>query len=170
MPNLLWIFAGEGPTKAELISITSCYKNVLILPLQPPENLNRWLNLADVHLLPQKAKAADLVLPSKLLGMLASGRPVVASSPKGSELGLLAELAGIRVEPGDDKGFAKAIRQLASDRKLRERLGAKGRSAAENYFGRESILTQFESALKNLRDKSHTTRERAWKGAPISSN
>ncbi|MCT0228530.1 glycosyltransferase WbuB [Synechococcus sp. CS-1331] len=170
MPNLLWIFAGEGPTKAELISITSCYKNVLVLPLQPPEKLNRWLNLADVHLLPQKAKAADLVLPSKLLGILASGRPVVASSPSGSELGVLAELAGIRIEPGDDKGFAKAIRQLASDRKLRERLGAKGRNIAENYFGRESILTQFESALKNLQNKSHLIRERAWKGAPLSSN
>ena len=65
-----------------------------------------------------EAKAADLVLPSKLLGILASGRPVVASSPSGSELGLLAEMAGIRVEPGDDKGFAKAVRQLVCDKEL----------------------------------------------------
>jgi len=147
MPQLLWLIAGEGPTKSELISSTSKYKNVKILPLQPAEKINKWLNLADVHLIPQKAKAADLVLPSKLLGILASGRPVVASSPSGSELGLLAEMAGIRVEPSDDKGFANAIRQLVCDKELRERLGAKGRSIAESYFGRELVLKKLESDL-----------------------
>ena len=147
MPELLWLFAGEGPTKAELISSTAKYKNVRILPLQPAGNMNKWLNLADVHLIPQKAKAADLVLPSKLLGILASGRPVVASSPSGSELGLLAEMAGIRVEPSDDNGFAKAIRQLVCDKKLRERLGARGRSIAESYFGRDLLLRKLESDL-----------------------
>ena len=50
------------------------------LPLQPAERMNDWLNASDIHLLPQKAGAADLVLSSKLLGILASGRPVVASS------------------------------------------------------------------------------------------
>ena len=156
MPQLLWLFAGEGPTKAELISSTAKYKNVTILPLQPADKMNKWLNLADVHLIPQKAKAADLVLPSKLLGILASGRPVVASSPSGSELGLLAEMAGIRVEPSDDRGFAKAIRQLVCDKELRERLGARGRSIAESYFGRESVLKKFESDLKRSSTSNST--------------
>jgi colanic acid biosynthesis glycosyl transferase WcaI len=147
MPQLLWLFAGEGPTKAELISSTAKYKNVRILPLQPAEKMNKWLNLADVHLIPQKAKAADLVLPSKLLGILASGRPMVASSPSGSELGLLAEMAGIRVEPSDDNGFANAIRQLVCDKELRERLGSKGRAIAESYFGRDLVLNKLESDL-----------------------
>jgi hypothetical protein len=39
------------------------------------QRLNELLNLADIHLLPQNARAADLVMPSKLTGMLASGRP-----------------------------------------------------------------------------------------------
>ena len=156
MPQLLWLIAGEGPTKSELISHTSKYKNVKILPLQPAEKMNKWLNLADVHLIPQKAKAADLVLPSKLLGILASGRPVVASSPSGSELGLLAEMAGIRVEPGDDKGFAKAVRQLVCDKELRERLGAKGRSIAEISFGRELVLKKLESDFERY-SRSNST-------------
>jgi colanic acid biosynthesis glycosyl transferase WcaI len=69
-------------------------ERVRLLPLQPVERLNDWLNLAEVHLLPQKGSAADLVLPSKLLGILASGRPEVASSSAGSALGELAEVAG----------------------------------------------------------------------------
>ncbi|MFM7265265.1 MAG: WcaI family glycosyltransferase, partial [Cyanobium sp.] len=108
LPALVWILAGEGPTKAELAKATANRANVKLLGLQPNERLQDWLNLADIHLLPQKASAADLVLPSKLLGILASGRPVVASSPANSELGRLAEQAGLRVEPEDARAFADA--------------------------------------------------------------
>jgi colanic acid biosynthesis glycosyl transferase WcaI len=124
LPNLVWLLAGEGPSKGELAAATAGIANVTLLPLQPAERLNDWLNLADVHLLPQKAGAADLVLPSKLLGILASGRPVVASSHAASELGHLAEQAGLRVDPEDGAGFAAAVRQLVQAPALRAALGA----------------------------------------------
>ena len=148
LPDLVWLLAGEGPSKAQLEAATATMDQVRILPLQPAERLNDWLNLADVHLLPQKAGAADLVLPSKLLGILASGRPLVASSPAGSELGQLAELAGIRVEPEDGAGFAAALRQLLSDAALRQRLGQAARELAKQRFGREAVLGQLDRALK----------------------
>ena len=87
LPQLMWLLAGEGPTKAYLVRATEGFPQVIQLPLQPAERMNDWLNAADIHLLPQKAGAADLVLPSKLLGMLASGRPVVARSTPGSRIG-----------------------------------------------------------------------------------
>jgi len=148
LPDLVWLLAGEGPSKSQLEAATATMDQVRILPLQPAERLNDWLNLADVHLLPQKAGAADLVLPSKLLGILASGRPLVASSPAGSELGQLAELAGIRVEPEDGAGFAAALRQLLSDAALRQRLGQAARELAKQRFGREAVLGQLDRALK----------------------
>ena len=148
LPDLVWLLAGEGPSKAQLEAATATMDQVRILPLQPAERLNDWLNLADGHLLPQKAGAADLVLPSKLLGILASGRPLVASSPAGSELGQLAELAGIRVEPEDGAGFAAALRQLLSDAALRQRLGQAARELAKQRFGREAVLGQLDRALK----------------------
>lgn len=144
MPGLVWLLAGEGPSRAALERSTLGLDNVRILPLQPAERLNDWLNLADVHLLPQKAGAADLVLPSKVLGILASGRPVVASSPAGSELGQLAELAGVRVEPEDGLAFAEALRRLLSDRHLREQLGRQGRQLAEQRYGRDAVLQRLE--------------------------
>ena len=148
LPDLVWLLAGEGPSKAQLEAATATMDQVRILPLQPAERLNDWLNLADVHLLPQKAGAADLVLPSKLLGILASGRPLVASSPAGSELGQLAELAGIRVEPEDGAGFAAALRQLLSDVALSQRLGAQARQLVEERYGQEAVLGQLDRALK----------------------
>jgi colanic acid biosynthesis glycosyl transferase WcaI len=114
------------------------------MPLQPSERLNDWLNLADIHLLPQKAAAADLVLPSKLLGILASGRPVVAASPSGSALGAMAERAGCRVQPGDPQGFARAVNVLTTNEERRLQLGRQARQMAEESFDMQRILQQFE--------------------------
>jgi len=150
VPDLVWLLAGEGPSKAELVAATADLAHVKILPLQPIERLNDWLNLADVHLLPQKAGAADLVLPSKLLGILASGRPLVASSPANSELGQIAEQTGLRVEPEDGAGFAAALRQLLVDGVRRQRLGQAARQLAEQRYGSEAVLGQLERELKAL--------------------
>ena len=151
-PNLLWLLAGEGPTKTALAEATAGLAQVRLLPLQPVERLNDWLNLADVHLLPQKAGAADVVLPSKLLGILASGRPVVASSPAGSELGDLAEQAGLRVDPEDPIAFTTAVRRLVDDRPLRQRLGGRARELAVERFGQEAVLRTLEGQLKAQMD------------------
>jgi colanic acid biosynthesis glycosyl transferase WcaI len=150
VPDLVWLLAGEGPTKAALAEAVAGRANVRLLPLQPVERLNDWLNLADVHLLPQKAGAADVVLPSKLLGILASGRPVVASSPAGSELGDLAQQAGLRVEPEDADAFAAAVRRLVEDGALRQRLGARARQLAEQRFGKGAVLRGLERELVGL--------------------
>lgn len=150
IPNLQWLLAGEGPTKADLQRACAGFSNVLILPLQPSERLNDWLNLADIHLLPQKAGAADLVLPSKLLGILASGRPVLACSPAQSELGYLANQSGVRVDPGDANEFCKAIKQLVNDRMLRTSLGLKARDIAEKNYSKNAVLEALQNMLLDV--------------------
>ena len=148
LPQLVWLLGGEGPTKTELVAATAGLPQVRHLPLQPVERLNDWLNAADIHLLPQKAEAADLVLPSKLLGILASGRPVVASSPEGSELAGLTDQAGACVPPGDATAFAAALRQLISSPQRREAAGRQARKLVEQRFGLEAVLGRFEQQLK----------------------
>ena len=120
------------------------------LPLQPAERMNDWLNAADIHLLPQKAGAADLVLPSKLLGMLASGRPVVATSTPGSELAELATEAGACTAPGDADTFADALRHLINNPEKRLMAGKRARRLAEEHFGKEAVLRRFERQLLDL--------------------
>ena len=149
LPQLVWLLAGEGPTKAELVAATQGLSNVRHLPLQPMERLNDWLNAADIHLLPQKAEAADLVLPSKLLGILASGRPVVASSPAGSELAGLADQAGTCVPPGDATAFAAALRQLISSPQRRSDAGRQARLLVEQRFGLDAVRARFEQPLRS---------------------
>jgi len=145
--NLRFVFCGEGPGKPILANLTSELSHVHWIPLQPFERLNDLLNLADIHLLPQKADAADLVMPSKLTGMLASGLPVVATSPPDTQLAQVVEGRGIVVEPGDAAALAGAIEQLADAPGLRERLGRNAREYALSALEKERVLSQFEQAM-----------------------
>jgi colanic acid biosynthesis glycosyl transferase WcaI len=150
LPQLVWLLAGEGPTKDDLVCATEGFSQVIHLPLQPAGRMNDWLNAADIHLLPQKAGAADLVLPSKLLGMLASGRPVVATSTSGSELTELATEAGACTSPGNAEAFANALRHLISDQQQRLMAGKRARKLAEERFGKVAVLERFEQQLLAL--------------------
>jgi colanic acid biosynthesis glycosyl transferase WcaI len=142
-----FVFCGEGPGKASLADQTGHMANVQWIGLQPFERLNDLLNLADIHLLPQRAGAADLVMPSKLTGMLASGRPVVATSQPDTQLAHVVENRGIVVEPGDASAFAGAIEELAGNPGLRQRLGRNGREYAASKLDKEAILSRFEQEL-----------------------
>jgi colanic acid biosynthesis glycosyl transferase WcaI len=121
--------------------------NVIFLPLQPVERLNDLLNLADIHLLPQRRGVADLVMPSKLLGMLSSGRPVVAGADPASALGQVAAACGLVVAPEDGAAMAEAVRLLAADAGLRAALGAAGRERVIAEWSRDAVLGDFARRL-----------------------
>ncbi len=145
--ELQFVFCGDGPVKPILANLEVETKNVRVLPLQPADRLNDLLNLADIHLLPQRANAADLVMPSKLTGMLASGRPVVASASAGTQLAEVVDGRGIVVPPGDVSAFSWAIEQLASHCGLREKLGRSARLYAVSKLEKKVVLRRFEQDL-----------------------
>jgi colanic acid biosynthesis glycosyl transferase WcaI len=148
--NLRFVFCGEGPGKPALLNRTAELPNVQWIPLQPFDRLNDLLNLADIHLLPQRADAADLVMPSKLTGMLASGRPIVAAARPETQLAHAVEGRGIAVEPGDAAAFADAIEQLAFASPRRQTLGKNARDYALSQLEKELVLSRFEQELLRL--------------------
>jgi len=97
--DIEFVICGDGVMKIELQSAAADLPNVHFLPLQPFERLGELLSMADIHLLPQSAGAADLVLPSKLSGMLASGRPVIATCGSGTELNSVVSECGLWSRP-----------------------------------------------------------------------
>jgi len=145
--DLQFVFCGQGPCLNALMDTCREAGNVHFLPLQSPEQLNELLNLADIHLLPQRGDAEDLVMPSKLTGMLASGRPVVATARPGTQLGRELDGRGIVTPPGDVEAFVAAMVRLADDPGLRRSLGHAGRNYAVQYLDREEILGRFERTL-----------------------
>jgi colanic acid biosynthesis glycosyl transferase WcaI len=142
--SLWFVFCGEGPYRATLASLSAQLPNVRWLPLQPFDRLNGLMNLADIHLLPQRAEIADLVMPSKLTGTLASGRPVVTTAAAGTQLALAVQECGLIVPADDAAAFAAAITRLAEDAALRTRLGQNARKCAEMTLDKEKVLTLIE--------------------------
>ncbi len=142
-PKLRFVLAGTGSARARLQEQASHLQNVTWLPLQPLEKLNALLGSADIHVLPQRPDAADLVMPSKLTGMLASGRAIIGTAAVDTQLGRVLDQVGMRVAPGDSAAIAQGVRALAADPATRDRFGVAGRAFAELNLGKDAILTQF---------------------------
>jgi len=142
--EIVFLFAGDGPARTDLERGCEGLDNVLFLPLQPVERLSELLSTADIHVLPQRPEAADLVLPSKLTGMLASGRPVVAMALPESGLAAEVEGCGLAVDP-NYQSVAEAILRLVEDEDLRLELGVTARARAESRWAKPKIIEGFIS-------------------------
>lgn len=135
--RIRFVVAGEGPAKDQLMARYAALPNVRFLPFQPYERLSDFLGMADVHVLPQEANMADLVLPSKLGGMLASGKPIIVMTEPDTEMVSFLRDSVVAVPPGDADALASAIltasRELGPDpdKALRRRGLAKRLSKSE---------------------------------------
>ncbi|WP_432731844.1 glycosyltransferase WbuB [Variovorax sp. W6] len=146
--DIHFVFCGNGPSRASLMNACVRLGNVHFLDLQPAERFNELLGMADIHVLPQRADAADLVMPSKLGGMLASGRAVIVTAHTGTALSEAVWGRGVVVEPGDAAALADAIEQLSMSPATRELMGSIGRRFAEAELDRNVILQRLEEELQ----------------------
>jgi colanic acid biosynthesis glycosyl transferase WcaI len=149
-PGLRFVFCGEGPRRQIFVDRAKDLPNVSLLPVQPADRLNDLLNLADIHLLPQLSHAADLVMPSKLTGMMASGRAIVATAHPGTQLFGTLKGKGVVTPPEDVGAFESALLQLVEDPCLREHLGLEARKYAVSHLNRDEILREFEQSMLDI--------------------
>ncbi len=146
-PHIVLVVCGDGEQRATLELAAAGCNNLKFIGLQPAAHLNTVLNMADIHLLPQMSGTADFAMPSKVAGMLASGRPVVAAATAGSELAVLLGCCGLVVEPESAVALAQAIASLANNDVLRARLGKAARAQAEAVFCSRSGLDRLSAQM-----------------------
>lgn len=149
-PRVVIVICGNGEMRAPLEAAACGLSNMRFIDLMPAARLSALLNMADIHLLPQLRGAADLVMPSKLGGMLASGRPVIASATPGTEIASIVVACGLLTEPECASDFAQAIATLACDAERRQRLGANGRSYAHRVLDSQGIFDRLDVGLTAL--------------------
>jgi putative colanic acid biosynthesis glycosyltransferase WcaI len=106
--------------------------NVRFLPYQPKSRLGESFATADVFVISLKRGLAGYVVPSKLYGILAAGRPYVALTEEASEVTAITQRysCGLLARPGDADDLARKILAVRQDHGLAERLGANARKAA----------------------------------------
>ena len=141
--RIQFLICGTGPYKQKLIELAKSAgaDNMHFLPLQELDVFNRFLNMADVHLILQKANASDLMMPSKLNTILASGGLALATAEAGSSLYEVIKdhKMGMVIPPENAKELYEAILKCCTGNYSLQRINA--RIYAEQYLEKESILT-----------------------------
>lgn len=143
--NIHFIIVGAG---VELNNLKQTAENKKLLniqfhPLQPYKLLPTLLATADLHLVLQKRGASDLVMPSKLTGILAAGGCPIVSADEGSSLYNLIKnhQIGFICEPESKEALIFTINEaLNSD--LKE-IKNKARKFAEENLSQDVIINQF---------------------------
>jgi colanic acid biosynthesis glycosyl transferase WcaI len=155
-PSAEVVIRGDGSERERLVTTaTEQHRgNVRFEGLVEAHELARSLASAAVHVIPQLPEGAAAAMPSKIFNILAVGRPVVAYASAESGMAELADQleAVVRVEPGDDVGFARAVAEaLALDHDELERIGQEAREYIAREFSRTSAA---RTLLVRLRDGS----------------
>lgn len=150
-PDVSFVIVGEGSAKADLEHVISedGLTNIIFKPLQPIEKLGALLATADVHLVLQLQGAADLVMPSKLTGILAAGGAVLATAEEGTELYKVVTQneIGQVVPPGSSVSIGMGIESLLDDMTRLKQYQYNARKFAETNLHKETILRGFEQEL-----------------------
>ncbi|MEK7707308.1 MAG: glycosyltransferase family 4 protein, partial [Verrucomicrobiota bacterium] len=165
LPTVRFVFVGEGAAKERLLTRARALglKNVLLLPYQPKESLSYSLSAADVHLVTLERGLAGLIVPSKVYGILAAGRPFIAAVEEESDIAELIRQGrcGIRVEPNSVEQLRAAILWGFNHREELQEMGQRGRGLAERLFDRRLAVDKFRSLIAELGGKAaDATKER----------
>ncbi len=163
-PKFKFVLVGGGPEWRRLCTDAGerGLTNIQFVPLQPIEKLPEMLAAADVHLVVQKAEAADIVMPSKLTNILASGRAAIATANQGTALSDAIEQsgAGFVIPPEDTPALVGALKELAGAPELAAKMGKKARAFAEATLDLDVIMRAFEKELLTI--AASATERRRW--------
>jgi glycosyltransferase involved in cell wall biosynthesis len=129
------VFVGEGAQRAQLEAAAMGSSNVRFLPFFPASKIPSVLAAADAHIITVKRGLEGVVVPSKMYGILAAGKPIVAVAPKETDAASLGVQRGfgIATDPDNPEEFAVAVRALAADAQKLKRMGEAALAAAPDY-------------------------------------
>lgn len=150
-PNVAFVFVGAGEALADVKRLASQRKltNLYFLPLQPRERLAEVQATADVGLVTLAPGCGRTSVPSKVVGYLAAGRPVVGSVDLNSDTARCIEgSGGVVVPPGDPRVLASAVDELA-ERNL-ETSGVAARAAFLRQFTADAAVTNYVRLFERL--------------------
>jgi colanic acid biosynthesis glycosyl transferase WcaI len=151
------VFVGEGVKKPllEAQARELGLDNVRFLPYQPKERLTESFAAADVFLVSLLPGLAGYIVPSKLYGILAAGRPYIAAVEDECEVADISREheCGLVVSPGKARELAEGILRLYHDRELAARMGANARTTAFE-FDRTRQVTAYAGLLRRLTSRA----------------
>ncbi len=153
--HIKWILVGDGVEKERMqgkARESDLLNLVHFLPMQPREKYPAILHASDVCLATLRAEVKTPVVPSKILSIMAAGKPVVAAMDlSGDAPKLIADAqCGFSTPPGDAAALAEAVLKLYTDRDLCAQVGANGRQYAEEHLSRKACVLHYERMIMEV--------------------
>jgi len=126
--------------------------NVIFKPYQPSSNLAESLSASDVHIVSLLPNLEHCVVPSKLYGILAAGRPTLFVGDPDGEIGSVLRSAGCgdAVAPGDADGLAARIRRLRDVPDHRRALGTRALALLQSEYSLAVGIERWCAAIRQL--------------------
>jgi colanic acid biosynthesis glycosyl transferase WcaI len=150
--DISFLLVGDGVEKPRLQEMARerHLDNLYFLPMQPKEEYPKVLTASDLCLVTLRKEVKTPVVPSKILSIMAAGRPVLASLPLEGDAPRLvaAAQAGICVAPESPEMLAEAILKLYQNSSLLDEMGAKGRDYAVQNLSLEAWVMQLEQLFE----------------------
>jgi colanic acid biosynthesis glycosyl transferase WcaI len=143
------VFVGDGAQRSRLQELATGSTNVRFLPFFPSNKVSSVLAAADAHVVTIKRGLEGVVVPSKMYGILAAGRPILAVAPQETDAATLSarENFGCAADPDRPEEVVAAVRALLADPSRVAAMGAAARSAAPRY-ARSAEIQKFAAILE----------------------
>lgn len=152
--HIRFLFVGEGPIVPQLKESVARrgLSNVLFRGFQPRERLSEVQSTSDISLVTLKHGKGTHSVPSKVLGYMAAGRPIVASVHEDSETARQIRSAdcGLVVPSEEAAALADAIKSLADNKATCDRLGRNGRTFVEHELAMDRVLERYVQTLEDI--------------------
>ncbi|MBZ5639679.1 MAG: glycosyltransferase family 4 protein [Acidobacteriia bacterium] len=152
--RVLFAFVGGGPRRDEVQEAVRHrgLSNVEFRPYVPRDRLGDSLAAGDVHLVTLREGMAGMLVPSKIYGILAAGRPTLYVGPPEGEIAEIAarSTCGRRIAPGNARALADAVIEYAEDETRRRSDGESARRLFEERYTKEGGLARFQRLLEDL--------------------
>jgi colanic acid biosynthesis glycosyl transferase WcaI len=146
--RLTVLIVGQGARREALEGLVARKRlnNVKFLPYQSKEQLRESFAVADAFLVSLKAGLEGYIVPSKLYGILAAGRPYIAAVDPSCEVAAIAREyeCGVLSVPGDPIDLARKIAELYDDPPRTRKMGAYARLAAGRFDRRPSVQAYYD--------------------------
>jgi len=150
-PSVRFAFVGGGPRREEVEREVRRrgLANVEFRPYVARDLLGQSLTAGDLHLVTLREGTPGLLVPSKIYGILAAGRPTLYVGPDAGEVADIigSGRCGTRVASGDARGLAQAIERYERDAAMRGAEGERARELFERRFARPRALVAFERLI-----------------------
>jgi colanic acid biosynthesis glycosyl transferase WcaI len=146
------VFVGDGAQKEKVQTAAAAATNVRFLPFFPSSKVASVLAAGDAHVITVKRGLEGVVVPSKLYGILAAGKPIAALAAAECDAVALGKEKGFgaAADPENADAFAECIRELMADPNRVRKMGLAAAAVAPEFDrGKElgKLVAEVESSV-----------------------